>query len=94
MDRIPEGGHTVGEIEVLVNYNADNGFMLTSAGLLRTARKLAEGTVLFRDVSGVMVGVRFVRVPELSTHPAHPTSNRNRPPQMWTRWGNSRKYWQ
>ncbi len=37
--------HPAGKIEVLVEYDASNGFTLISAGLLRTARKLAQGTV-------------------------------------------------
>jgi len=35
--------HPSGTIDVLVDYRMDNGFELISAGLLRTARKLAEG---------------------------------------------------
>lgn len=35
--------HPLGTIDVLVDYRMDNGFELISAGLLRTARKLAEG---------------------------------------------------
>lgn len=37
--------HASGTIEVLVDFNKDNGFSLNSAGLLRTARKLADGRV-------------------------------------------------
>ena len=37
--------HPSGTIDVLVDYRSDNGFELISAGLLRTARKLAEGTL-------------------------------------------------
>ncbi len=37
--------HPSGAIDVLVDYRADDGFELISAGLLRTARKLAEGTL-------------------------------------------------
>ncbi|MEM7505919.1 MAG: 4-oxalomesaconate tautomerase [Pseudomonadota bacterium] len=37
--------HPSGTIDVLVNFEADNGFSLKSAGLMRTARKLAEGRV-------------------------------------------------
>jgi 2-methylaconitate cis-trans-isomerase PrpF len=35
--------HPSGIIDVMVDYRMDNGFELISAGLLRTARKLAEG---------------------------------------------------
>ena len=35
--------HPSGTIDVLVDYRMDNGFEIISAGLLRTARKLAEG---------------------------------------------------
>ena len=35
--------HPSGTIDVLVDYRMDNGFEVVSAGLLRTARKLAEG---------------------------------------------------
>ena len=34
-----------GTIDVLVDYDTTNGFTLNSAGLLRTARKLADGHV-------------------------------------------------
>ncbi len=37
--------HPSGTIEVLVDYDDSNGFALRSAGLLRTARKLAQGQV-------------------------------------------------
>jgi len=38
--------HASGQIEVIVDYEiGSTGFQLNSAGLLRTARKLAEGTV-------------------------------------------------
>ena len=37
--------HPSGTIEVLVNFDASEGFALNSAGLLRTARKLADGRV-------------------------------------------------
>ncbi len=37
--------HASGNIAVLVDYDATDGFALTSAGLLRTARKLADGQV-------------------------------------------------
>lgn len=37
--------HASGTIEVLVDFNADDGFALNSAGLLRTARKLADGHI-------------------------------------------------
>ncbi|WP_372921258.1 4-oxalomesaconate tautomerase [Roseovarius sp.] len=37
--------HPSGTIEVLVDYDRTDGFELKSAGLLRTARKLAEGRV-------------------------------------------------
>ncbi|MBV7395722.1 4-oxalomesaconate tautomerase [Mameliella sediminis] len=37
--------HASGTIEVLVDYDTTEGFALNSAGLLRTARKLAEGKV-------------------------------------------------
>ncbi|MGV0908706.1 4-oxalomesaconate tautomerase [Martelella sp. FOR1707] len=37
--------HPSGEIEVLVEFDAADGFTLKSAGLLRTARKLADGKV-------------------------------------------------
>jgi 4-oxalomesaconate tautomerase len=38
--------HASGQIEVIVDYeNGDAGFQLKSAGVLRTARKLAEGKV-------------------------------------------------
>ncbi len=37
--------HPSGSIDVLVDYRDDNGFELVSAGLLRTARKLAAGTL-------------------------------------------------
>lgn len=35
--------HASGIIEVLLDFTKDNGFSLNSAGLLRTARKLADG---------------------------------------------------
>lgn len=37
--------HPSGTIEVLVDFEKNNGFSLNSAGLLRTARKLADGKV-------------------------------------------------
>ncbi|MCL3883162.1 4-oxalomesaconate tautomerase [Marivita sp. GX14005] len=37
--------HASGTIEVLVDYETEGGFDLKSAGLIRTARKLAEGHV-------------------------------------------------
>lgn len=37
--------HASGTIEVLIDYASDNGFDLRSAGLVRTARKLADGHV-------------------------------------------------
>ncbi|MGH1414947.1 MAG: 4-oxalomesaconate tautomerase [Pelagimonas sp.] len=37
--------HASGTIEVLVEYSMDNGFELNAAGLVRTARKLADGHV-------------------------------------------------
>ncbi|AKO97256.1 hypothetical protein MALG_02088 [Marinovum algicola DG 898] len=37
--------HPSGTIEVLVDFDASEGFALNSAGLLRTARKLADGRV-------------------------------------------------
>ncbi|WP_417208956.1 4-oxalomesaconate tautomerase [Antarctobacter sp.] len=37
--------HPSGTIEVLVDFNTADGFSLNSAGLLRTARKLADGNV-------------------------------------------------
>ena len=37
--------HASGTIEVLVDFNTDDGFALNSAGLLRTARKLADGHI-------------------------------------------------
>ncbi|SFB12913.1 hypothetical protein SAMN05421688_3116 [Poseidonocella pacifica] len=37
--------HPSGTIEVLVDFDAADGFALNSAGLLRTARKLADGQV-------------------------------------------------
>lgn len=37
--------HPSGTIEVLVDFETSEGFKLNSAGLLRTARKLAEGSV-------------------------------------------------
>ncbi|MGP6089355.1 4-oxalomesaconate tautomerase [Antarctobacter jejuensis] len=37
--------HASGTIEVLVDFDTSDGFALNSAGLLRTARKLAEGKV-------------------------------------------------
>ncbi len=37
--------HPSGEIDVLVDYRMNDGFEVVSAGLLRTARKLAEGTL-------------------------------------------------
>jgi 2-methylaconitate cis-trans-isomerase PrpF len=37
--------HASGTIEVLVDYDNDDGFSLNAAGLVRTARKLADGTI-------------------------------------------------
>ncbi|KPA21597.1 4-oxalomesaconate tautomerase [Shimia sp. SK013] len=37
--------HASGTIEVLVDFTANNGFDLNAAGLVRTARKLADGQV-------------------------------------------------
>jgi len=37
--------HPSGKIDVLVDYTCENGFTLNSAGLVRTARKLADGHV-------------------------------------------------
>lgn len=37
--------HASGTIDVLVDYDTSDGFALNSAGLLRTARKLADGCV-------------------------------------------------
>lgn len=37
--------HASGKIDVLVDFEANNGFSLNSAGILRTARKLAQGDV-------------------------------------------------
>ncbi|MSU90246.1 4-oxalomesaconate tautomerase [Rhodobacteraceae bacterium 2CG4] len=37
--------HASGAIDVLVDFAADNGFVLRTAGLVRTARKLADGHV-------------------------------------------------
>ncbi|MCT8160687.1 4-oxalomesaconate tautomerase [Pseudoruegeria sp. SHC-113] len=37
--------HATGTIEVLVDFDLNNSFSLNSAGLLRTARKLADGRV-------------------------------------------------
>ncbi|MEP0316297.1 PrpF domain-containing protein [Hyphomonas sp.] len=37
--------HASGTIDVLVEYSTEGGFTLEAAGLLRTARKLAEGRV-------------------------------------------------
>lgn len=37
--------HASGTIEVLVDFSNENGFSLNSAGLVRTARKLADGKV-------------------------------------------------
>lgn len=37
--------HASGTIDVLVDFSNDNGFSLNSAGLVRTARKLADGNV-------------------------------------------------
>ncbi|MEP4030935.1 4-oxalomesaconate tautomerase [Roseibium polysiphoniae] len=42
--------HASGTIDVLVDYSSDNGFELKSAGLVRTARKLADGHVYVPDV--------------------------------------------
>ncbi|NND90863.1 MAG: 4-oxalomesaconate tautomerase [Granulosicoccus sp.] len=43
--------HASGKIDVLVHFEmGDSGFTLQSAGLLRTARKLAEGTVFAAEV--------------------------------------------
>lgn len=37
--------HASGTIDVLVDYSAEGGFSLNSAGLIRTARKLADGHI-------------------------------------------------
>ena len=37
--------HASGTIEVLVDFSSEDGFSLNSAGLLRTARKLADGNI-------------------------------------------------
>ena len=37
--------HASGTIEVLVDFSSEDGFSLNSAGLLRTARKLADGSI-------------------------------------------------
>ena len=37
--------HASGTIEVLVDFSSEHGFSLNSAGLLRTARKLADGNI-------------------------------------------------
>ena len=37
--------HASGSIEVLVDFNAEEGFSMNAAGLVRTARKLADGRV-------------------------------------------------
>lgn len=37
--------HASGTIEVLVDFSTENGFTLNAAGLVRTARKLADGNV-------------------------------------------------
>ncbi len=37
--------HAAGTVEVLVEFSDDDGFSLTAAGLVRTARKLADGHV-------------------------------------------------
>ena len=37
--------HASGNFDLLVNFNAENGFSLHSVGVVRTARKLAEGKV-------------------------------------------------
>lgn len=37
--------HPTGSIDVLLEYTEDNGFTLSSLGLVRTARKLADGRV-------------------------------------------------
>lgn len=37
--------HASGRIEVLVDFSTDDGFDLTAAGLVRTARKIADGHV-------------------------------------------------
>ncbi|MCZ4262361.1 4-oxalomesaconate tautomerase [Limimaricola sp. G21655-S1] len=48
--------HASGTIDVLVEYSTEGGFTLEAAGLLRTARKLAEGKVFVpRSVWGGLV---------------------------------------
>ncbi len=37
--------HASGKIDVLVNFSSEDGFALEAAGLVRTARKLADGNV-------------------------------------------------
>ena len=37
--------HASGKIEVMISFTRENGFSLTSAGLVRTARKIADGHV-------------------------------------------------
>lgn len=41
--------HPEGTIDVLVEFDSAEGFSLTSAGLLRTARKLAEGKIFIPE---------------------------------------------
>lgn len=41
--------HPAGTIDVLVEFDSAEGFSLTSAGLLRTARKLAEGKIFIPE---------------------------------------------
>ncbi|WP_420004369.1 4-oxalomesaconate tautomerase [Arenibacterium sp. LLYu02] len=41
--------HPAGTIDVLVEFDSAEGFSLTSAGLLRTARKLAEGKLFIPE---------------------------------------------
>ena len=41
--------HPSGSMEVVVEYSIDDGFSIQSAGLIRTARKLTEGTVFIPD---------------------------------------------
>lgn len=41
--------HPAGSIDVLVEFDSADGFSLTSAGLLRTARKLAEGKIFIPE---------------------------------------------
>ena len=43
--------HSSGTIEVLVDFSTETGFTLNAAGLLRTARKLADGQIYVpRDI--------------------------------------------